>query len=371
MNRYRLTARWTALRLASVFVCLLALGVAGPGLAEASAVASGDSAAEGSLEHTGATQDPEEGAPAEADELAERREKIAEELGADVDEQARIAEALANPLSYLWLVFQQNDTFSYDGDALEAIGEDAQTQNTFLLQPVMSLQLTEKWKTIIRPVIPIHSFKVPDNVNVSVDNPGQVTGIDLDRETGLGDIVLWTAFSKNYTPPFVWGFGPTIMLDTASDDLLGSGKNSAGPMFLTMKITDKWIYGAVAQHWWSFSGDDTLKVSTNLGPVTVERPDVTLTDVQPILRYRLSPKTNLGLAPNWRYNWETDEVSIPLGMGYDTLVKFGKLPVKVGVEAYHYISSDDDFGADWQVRFLFVPVVPAPGFSRKPMFGGN
>ena len=56
MNRYRLTARWTALRLASVFVCLLALGVAGPGWAEAFAVASADSTAESSAEQAGAAE---------------------------------------------------------------------------------------------------------------------------------------------------------------------------------------------------------------------------------------------------------------------------------------------------------------------------
>ena len=286
-----------------------------------------------------------------------------------VDEMDQIGEAMANPLSYLWLLFSQNDTFSYDGDALDAIGADEQTQNSTILMPVLSLQLTEQWKTIIRPVIPINSFKTVGNVNISIDNPGDITGVDLKRETGLGDMVLWTAFSKQYTPPFVWGFGPTIMLNTASEDQLGSGKNSAGPMALAFSITEKWILGGVAQHWWSFSGDDTITIDTSLGPATVERPDVNLTDFQPVVRYRLSPQTNIGAAPNWRYNWETDELSLPIGIGGDTLVKFGPLPVKVGLEFYYYVAQDDDFGPDWQIRFLFVPVVPAPEFSRKPLFG--
>ena len=288
-----------------------------------------------------------------------------------MSEQEKIAEALANPLSYLWLLFMQNDTISYDGDVLDALGKDSQIQNTTLLQPVLSMQLTEEWKMIFRPVIPINSFKVPGNVNISTDNPGSISGVDLERESGLGDIVLWTALSKKYEPPFVWGFGPTIMLDTASDDRLGSGKNSVGPMFLAMNIKPKWIYGFVAQHWWSVSGDDTITVQTNLGPAVVDRPDVSLTDVQVILRYRKSLKTNIGFAPNWRYNWETSELNLPLGIGFDTLVNFGKLPVKVGVEAYHYVDSSDAFGPDWQVRILFIPVIPAPGWSRKPLFGKN
>ena len=96
--------------------------------------------------------------------------------------------------------------------------------NTTLIMPVLSMQLTEKWKTIFRPVIPIYSFETVDNLNVSVDNVGEPTiGVDFERETGLGDIVLWTAFSKQYKPPFVWGLGPTVMLDTATNDQLGTG----------------------------------------------------------------------------------------------------------------------------------------------------
>ena len=287
------------------------------------------------------------------------------------DQQAEmdaIGEAMANPLSYLWLLFTQHDLISYDGDILDNLGEDSQIQNSTLLMPVLSMQLTENWKTIVRPVIPINSFETVDNVNLSIVNPGDVTGVDLERETGLGDIVLWTAFSNQYKPPVIFGFGPTIMLDTASEDQLGTGKTSAGPMALAFNITDKWIIGGVLQHWWSFAGDDNITVETNFGNVRVERPDVNLTDLQPVVRYRLSPTTNIGFAPNWRYNWETDQASIPIGIGWDTLVKIGKLPVKIGIEAYTYVESDDDFGPDWQIRFLFVPVVPSPGWAKKPFF---
>jgi hypothetical protein len=107
-----------------------------------------------------------------------------------VDEQAQIAAAMLNPLSYLWLLFGQNDLISYDGDAMDALGKGSQMQNSTLLMPVFSQQLTETWKMIFRPVIPINSFKSVDNLNVSADNPGSITGVDFGRETGLGDIVL-------------------------------------------------------------------------------------------------------------------------------------------------------------------------------------
>ncbi len=284
-------------------------------------------------------------------------------------EDEMIAEAMLNPLSYLWLMFMQNDTISYDGDLLDRLDEDPVTQNTTLIMPVLSQQLTEDWKMIFRPVIPINSFETVDNFDINTGAPGFPVGVDLDRETGLGDIVLWTAFSKTYTPPTIFGFGLTAMLDTATDEKLGTGKYSAGPMALAFNITDKWVNGLVAQHWWSFAGDDDIKYDTDLGPVRAERPDVNLTDLQVILRYRYSALTNIGMAPNWRYNWETDQLSLPLGIGFDTLVKLGKVPAKVGVEVYYYVEQDDDFGPDWQVRLIFSPVLPAPGFSRQPLFG--
>jgi hypothetical protein len=158
------------------------------------------------------------------------------------------------------------------------------------------------------------------------------------------------------------------MLNTATDDRLGSGKNSAGPMVLYASVTEKWILGFVGQHWWSFSGEDTITLQTNTGPAVVERPDVSLTDIQPIIRYRVNAATNIGLAPNWRYNWESEELTLPLGIGFDTLVNIGPLPVKVGTEAYYYVTTDDDFGPEWQLRFLFIPVIPAPAWSRSPIF---
>ncbi|MEN8757715.1 MAG: hypothetical protein ABF303_04565 [Desulfobacterales bacterium] len=286
----------------------------------------------------------------------------------EAEERAKIAEALANPLSYLWLMFTQNDTKWYDGDLLDRLGEDAKVQNTLLIQPVMSMQLTEEWKTILRPVIPINSFETVGNVDITTGTVPDITGIDFDRETGLGDIILWNAFSNQYKPPFIWGFGPTVMMPTATDDQLGTGKWSAGPMALAFNISEKWILGGVFQHWWSFAGDDDLTINTSLGPATVERPDVNLTDFQYVLRYRVTPETNIGMGPNIQYNWETDELSLPVGMGFDTMIKIGKLPVKIGAEAYYYVAQDDDFGPEWQLRLFFVPVLPSPKWSQKPLF---
>jgi hypothetical protein len=287
-------------------------------------------------------------------------ETIAEEKEGEMTAD-QIGELMANPFSYLWFGMIQNDTYWWDGDLLDFVDEDRKVMNTTLIQPVMSLQLTEKWKTIFRPVIPIQSFDTISGFDIIESEPeGPRISTDWDRETGLGDILLWTAFTKNYKPPFVWGFGPTIMMNTASDKWLGTGKWSAGPMGLASYISKKWIFACVAQHWWSFAGDS-------------DRDSVNLTDFQPIIRYRLSPKTNIGLAPNIQYNWSADDsddrLRLPIGGGISTVVMLGRLPVAIGAEAYYMVETPDTFGPEYQLRVFFTPVLPSPDWSRVPIFG--
>jgi len=275
--------------------------------------------------------------------------------------QEQINEMINNPLGELWLLFGQSDFVVYDGDALDLLDEDEKVMNFTLIQPVLPMQLTENWKTIFRPTIPIVSVDSPSEIYPPTE-PGEGFTADFDRTTGLGDIVLWAALARNdwTKPPNIFGFGPTIMLDTATDDSLGTGKWSAGPMATAFHIGDEWIYGLILQHWWSFAGDS-------------DRQDVNLTDLQYVLRYRVNSETNIGFSPNIRYNWEPDSkderLSLPIGIGFDTMVKLGPIPAKFGLEYQYYVEQPDAFGPQWLVRFILSPVVPAPAFSKKPMFG--
>jgi len=275
--------------------------------------------------------------------------------------EAEINEMINNPLGKLWMLMIQNDYISYEGSAVKnRIG-----QNTTLIQPVMPFQLTDNWKVIFRPVIPINSFETVESISINVPGSGPPYDrndfeTELQRENGLGDIVLWTAFATNEMakPPNVFGFGLTTMLDTAAEKELGTGQNSLGPMALAFHIDDKWIYGTVVQHWWSVNEDS-------------KRDDISLTDIQYVGRYRYSKDTNIGFSPNIRYNWEADSGSrwtIPVGIGADTMIKMGPLPVKIGLEVYHYVEQPDQYGPEWQIRLFFVPVIPSPGWTQKALF---
>jgi len=279
--------------------------------------------------------------------------------------EEEIAEMINNPLSYLWMMAMQNDTIFYDGDIP---GADKVKINRFTIMPVMPMQLTENYKLVLRPWLPVYSSKLPwgdkDNFGwigdeIGIGEPNSIT--DTDWKTGIGDIGMWMALASNENakPPFVWGVGITTMFDTASKEQYGSGYNSAGPMGLAFYIGEKWIVGGLLQHWWDYSGDGT----------SFNRDGVSLTDFQYVLRYRVDSKTNIGCGPNIQYNWKTEDWNIPVGGGFDTLIKIGDLPVKVGMEAYYFVKHGaDDFHNDWQLRFFFVPVLPSPSWSQSPLF---
>jgi hypothetical protein len=278
-----------------------------------------------------------------------------------------INEMINNPLGELWILFMQNDQTWYEGDALDFLGEDDKSFNTTTIMPVLAFQLTENWKYISRPVIPIHSWDVP---SISQGTPTFYPGgelpvsVDFDRKEALGDIVLWNAFATNEMaePPNIYGIGFTAMVPSASNDTFGTEKWCAGPLAILFHIGPPggFMGGVVGQHWWDFAGPDNAD-------------RVSLTNIQYIAFYRVSESLNIGFSPNIVADWTADSDNrwtIPVGLGFNTTVKIGPLPVKMGVEAYYYVEKPDNFGPDWGLRFIFAPVVPKPAFSKKPIFGG-
>ena len=256
---------------------------------------------------------------------------------------AEIAQQTNNPVSDLWMLFMQNDFSIYDGD----ISDGKRVLNSFKFQPVMPLLLTEEVRMINRPVFQLQSFDVPTP---------KANGLDWDRETGLGDTVLLQAFSPAQgAGNLVWGVGPTWIFPTATDDSLGGEKWAVGPAAIAMYLGEKWVLGGVVQHWWDYAGDG-------------DRADVNLTDLQYVLRYKVSPLTQLGTGPNIQYNWDTDQLSLPIGLGMDTTKKWGNTVVRYGFDIEYYVHQDDRYGPEWNLRFFFIPIGKAPAWASKPLF---
>ena len=272
----------------------------------------------------------------------------------------QIAEMINNPLGSLWLLNVQNTTTWFSGALVDRAEPLGRGQNATLIQPVLSMQLTPNIRWLSRPIIPINSFELPKNYTRLTDqyDPGTPT-ITFDRTTGLGDIqwINYFATNEGVKPPDIFGVGVGLLMKTATSELLGSGKWAAGPSAVAVHLGEKWMYGVVAQHFWSFAGD-------------AHRNDINLTSLQPILRYALNQESGIGVMPNWNYNWETRRwTQLFVGLGFDTMINLGPVPTQVGIEFHYNLARNDLLNPQWQVRLVFTPVVPAPAWAGRALFG--
>jgi hypothetical protein len=118
-----------------------------------------------------------------------------------------------------------------------------------------------------------------------------------------------------------------------------------------------------------FVTDRTLwdAVSVQAHPL---RNDINITSLQPILRYALNQESGIGDMPNWNYNRETRRwTQLFVGIGFDTMINLGPLPMQVGIEFHYSLAQNDLLNPQWQVRVVLTPVVPPPGWAGRALFG--
>ena len=288
----------------------------------------------------------------EKDDVGSIREQIQSSAGVEVNKETvepkqdghssegghdleTLGKKTNNPVGSAWMLWMQNDFTVMDGDK----SEHEENWNSFKFQPVMSFPFEmggDPWNFIIRPVFQIQSFS-----------------LDGDRTSGLGDTAFAVAIGPDRTDGVIWGLGITNIFPTASHDEIGQEKWQAGPMALLAHLAPDvggFNVGVFAQHWWSYAGTDS-------------REDTSLTDIQYFIQYRLSKTETLGCAPNIQYDWEKDSdnaLSVPIGFGYQNLTVINGVPIKYGLELQYYVVQPDDFGPQWNLRFIFVPVVQSP-----------
>jgi hypothetical protein len=281
-----------------------------------------------------------------------------------------LAKKMDNPLSDLWIIFNQNDTAVYRGTP--ATGTEI--VNVLTIQPILPIPLTKNWNLVNRPIIPIISapqFDIPGRPGLGA-NPGLIPSgprfksilenlhFPTDRKLALGDINFWTMLSPaKPTKGIIWGIGPSFMFPTATRNQFGTEKYSIGPSNIIMTIKGKWTLGVFHQHLFSIGGKS-------------DREGVKLSQVQPIIWYSLPKLWSVGMAPMMTANWKAssdDVFTIPLGIEvHKTTLLGGKLPVRFGAGVHYSVVKPDNYGQRWNFRLYFVPVIPNL-MKGKPLFG--
>jgi hypothetical protein len=147
----------------------------------------------------------------------------------------------------------------------------------------------------------------------------------------------------------MWGFGPVLMLPTATDDVLGSGKWSLGPAAVVVATQGKWVFGGVAFNAWSFAGDS-------------DRADVNQGTLQYFVNYNLKNAWYLTSSPIIAFNWEAasgDKWVVPFGGGIGKIFAIGNQKLNGQISAYwNAVKPDNLDGPDWTFRAQLVFLFP-------------
>lgn len=251
-----------------------------------------------------------------------------------------LAKAAQNPVAaMISLPFQNNINFGY--------GPDNDIQNILNIQPVWPFSLGANWNLITRTILPV--IYQPDLTLPFRVAPGVVEDVTVDGAFGLGDLLPTFFFSPARSGKVIWGIGPTFTLPIATDDILGSGKWSAGPALVVLTMPGHWVLGVLVNNQWSFAG------SSN-------RADVNAMVLQYFVNYNLAKGWYITSAPLNTANWEADSGdrwTVPIGGGVGRIFRAGKQPMNVSVSAFYNVVKPDNLpAADWQLRLQVQLLFP-------------
>jgi hypothetical protein len=226
----------------------------------------------------------------------------------------KLAKELANPVAALISVPLQ---LNYDQNIGPA---DAGERWTLNIQPVLPFDLNEDWNLISRTILPV------------TDQQDIVPG--AGSQTGTGDIVQSVFFSpkKPTDSGWIWGVGPVLLLPTGSDDRLTADKWGVGPTAVVLRQQGPWTYGALANHIWSFAGDDA-------------RQDINSTLLQPFLSYTTHTAWSYSIQTESTYDWKNSRWSVPINAAVSKVTKIGDQLVSVQGGIGYWLESPDS-GAD-------------------------
>jgi hypothetical protein len=278
---------------------------------------------------------------------------------------AQMSALMDNPLGNVAMLFTQFDWSRLKNDSN---GKEA---DQYLYTGIAQFpkKLNENWNLINRvvwtvPSVPVNADRIEEfssQGGAVIPPSGGLAPIDIfgGRTNAFGDMYYVGLFAPakgidvGNDAKFLWGAGFDLGFPTATEDVTGSGRFSAGPSGLGVYMGKTWKIGGLVQHYWDYAGDSN-------------RDPVNLTNLQYFVYYALDETTSIGAAPNIIANWEQDSdnaFTVPIGIGISKTFQFGKIPVRFGLEYHHSVIRPDDIGTDWNVRFYFIPAAPSALFS--------
>ncbi len=228
----------------------------------------------------------------------------------------------------------RNTTRLIRGDDIDAaLGPDSSLiRNTLAFRPLIPLPLGSTG-LFLQPYVPLTYAELPS------------PPLSQDSAFGLNDCALFTSWVPFPRQPVLWGFGPTFIFPTATDENLGEKHFQMGPAGGAFVFPGRSLIGVIVEQWWSIGGD---------APATNQM------HIQYFLSYRLGGGWQIGMAPDALVDWTADEgerLTLPVGLGVSKAWLFGKLPLRVGAEVDYSIVRPDAAGQEWSFRLDVEPLL--------------
>jgi len=212
------------------------------------------------------------------------------------DDAAALQQKLANPVASLrTLPLQSNFDFGL-GPNKDGF------RYTLNIQPVLPFSLSPKWNLISRTIVPLVS---------------QSGVIGNSSQTGLGDTAQTFYFSPNTNKSVIWGAGPSLLIPTATNEVLGSKKLGLGVSGVVLKQSGQWTVGGLVTEVWSVAGQS-------------RRADFAITALQPFLTYNTKNRWILTAQTETTHEWKSNTWNVPILLQAAKLLIVGKTPVTVG-----------------------------------------
>lgn len=242
------------------------------------------------------------------------------------EQEAELSKKLANPVASLISI-----PIEYNTDADIGPSEEGEVK-TIKFTPVVPFEVGENWNLITRTIFSYVDQDLPD------------AGLD---ETGLSDIVLSLYFSPKEVSKsgWIWGVGPLLLLDTATEDSLGAGRWGAGPGAVALKQMGPWTIGGLTSYLADIGGDS-------------DRDDVEQLFFQPFLAYTMpNGKTSMTLQSEITRDLEHNDTRAFVLFQVNQMFKIGSQIMQGRIGVKHWYESED-FGPDstelnLRLTFLF------------------
>jgi hypothetical protein len=128
---------------------------------------------------------------------------------------------------------------------------------------------------------------------------------------------------------------------------LGTEKWSAGPAVGAVSQRGSLTWGVVANHLWSFAGDD-------------RRADVSRSSVQPFMAYIVKGVGTFGLGCDATADWKAragQHWRVPMNAGLTRIFRLRPFPLALGGSAGYFVETPA-VGPQWKLRLTTTILLP-------------